>query len=109
MHGVHLTRIGKEDFLLEPLRSLDVSDTAALTEVIVGRLLESRARRMYYDLAEQSLIDQVYYTWLNKLARTVATINVRMICIHMQPSAAYALVQFERGRPAFETALDVFE
>lgn len=105
--GIHLTQIGRTVFLLEPLRSLDVSVTDALAEGIVERLLRAGAARMYYDLSSQAIIDPVYYAWLNRLARTVAAINVRMVCIHMQPTAAYALVQFERERPAFETAHDI--
>lgn len=107
MPGLHLTRIGKDEFLLEPSRSLNIRDPDRLLECIAGRLLDARAVRLYYDLSGQAIIDQVYYTWLNKLARIVSTINVRMICIHMRPIAAFALVQFAIERPVFETALDI--
>lgn len=105
--GVHLTRIGGTDFLLEPLRSLNISDDARLVEGIVERLLQAGAARLYYDLSAQAIIDAVYYKWLNRLARTVAAINVKMVCVHMQPTAAFALVQFEREQPAFDTALEI--
>lgn len=107
LSGVHLTQIGRTEFLLEPLRSLNIGAHASLVEGIVERLLHAGASRLYYDLSTQAIIDPVYYTWLNQLARTVATINVRMFCIHMQPTAAFALVQFEREAPAFETAQDI--
>ena len=105
--GIHLTRIGESDFLLEPLRSLNIGDSAALTEGVVERLLQAGATRLYYDLSTQALIDPVYYRWLNQLARTVAAVNVKMVCVHMQPTAAYGLVQFEREAPVFETALEI--
>lgn len=107
LHGIHLTRIGESDFLLEPLRSLNISDNAGLVEGVVERLLQAGAQRLYYDLSTQAIIDPVYYKWLNQLARTVAAVNVRMVCVHMQPTAAYSIVQFEREAPAFETALEI--
>lgn len=107
LQGIHLTRIGATDFLLEPLRSLNISDSAKLVEGIVEQLLQAGASRLYYDLSTQAIIDPVYYKWLNQLARTVATVNVKMVCVHMRPTAAYSLVQFERAAPAFETALDI--
>jgi len=107
LSGVHLTRIGGTHFLLEPLRSLNISDNARLVEGIVERLLQGGATRLYYDLSKQAIIDPVYYRWLNQLARTVLAINVKMVCVHMQPTAAFALVQFEREPPDFETALDI--
>jgi len=140
--GLHLTQIGSSDFLLEPLRNLNIRDQDLLLESITLRLQQARAydsarafarsgsespceasdfartsarsgsesfraSRLYYDLAEQALIDPVYYAWLDTLARTVRAINVKMICIHMQPTAAFALAQFMREIPAFETALDI--
>jgi rsbT antagonist protein RsbS len=69
--------------------------------------LQAGAARLYYDLSTQAIIDPVYYKWLNQLARTVAAVNVKMVCVHMQPTAAYSLVQFEREAPVFETALDI--
>jgi len=107
LSGVHLTQIGRADFLLEPLRSLNVGDNARLIEGVVERLLRAGAARLYYDLSSQAIIDPVYYAWLNQLAKTVAAINVKMVCVHMQPTAAFALVQFERETPAFETALEI--
>lgn len=105
--GLHLTQIGSGDFLLEPTRSLNIRVTDTLIEGIAARLQQGRATRLYYDLSEQALIDPVYYAWLDALARTVQAINVRMVCIHMQPTAAFALAQFIREAPAFETALDI--
>lgn len=105
--GIHLTQIGRDDFLLEPARALDVSNHERLVESVVERLLGARASRLYYDLSTQAVIDPIYYNWLNKLARTALAINVKMICVQMQPTAAFALVQFSHEIPAFETALNI--
>lgn len=105
--GIHLTQIGRHDFLLEPSRSLNVADHDGLLDLIAERLLGAQASRLYYDLSAQALIDPVYYNWLNKLARTAMAINVKMVCVNMQPTAAFALVQFAREVPVFETALDI--
>lgn len=105
--GLHLTPIGGTDFLLEPARGLDIGDSDRLVESIVQRLLNARASRLYYDLSSQPLIDPVYYGWLDKLARAAAAINVKMVCVNMQPTAAFALAQFVRELPSFETALDI--
>lgn len=105
--GLHLTRIGSGGFLLEPSRSLNIRDQDRLLEGIASRLQQDLASHLYYDLSDQALIDPVYYAWLDTLARTIQAINVRMICIHMQPTAAFALARFIREKPAFETALDI--
>lgn len=98
--GLHLTQIGNGASMLEATSSLNIRDQ--------DRLLEGVASRLYYDLSEKALIDPVYYAWLDALARTVRSINVTMVCIHMQPTAAFALAQFIRKKPAFEIALDIF-
>ncbi len=105
--GLHLTQIGSEDYLLEPSRGLNIHDQGTLIRSLIARLQHAKATRLYYDLAEQVIIDPVYYAWLNKLARALLTINIKMICIHMQPTAAYALVQFTHVSPIFGTALDI--
>lgn len=105
--GLHLTRIGKESFLLEPSQGLNIGDEERLLEQIADVLQQGKATCLYYDLAGQKLIDPVYYSWLEALARTLAAINVRMVCIHMQPTAAFALSVFIQGKPSFETALDI--
>jgi len=105
--GLHLTPIGNGDFLLEPSRSLDIGRADELVEKIVSRLQDARPSRLYYDLAEMVIVDPIYYNWLNLLARACRAFNVNMICIHMQPTAAFALAHHMREAPAFETALDV--
>lgn len=105
--GLHLTQIGSDDFLLEPTRNLNIRAQESLIESIVACLQQAGAARLYYDLSEQPLIDPVYYGWLDALARTIQAINVRMVCIHMQPTAAFALSKFVRETPTFETALDI--
>ncbi len=105
--GLHLTQIGSDDFLLEPSRGLNIHDHGNLIRSMVARLQHAKATRLYYDLAEQVIIDPVYYAWLNKLARAMLTINIKMVCIHMQPTAAYALVHFTQEAPIFGCALDI--
>lgn len=107
MPGLHLTQIGSGDFLLEPANSLNLKDQTPLIEGIIARLLNARSARLYYELSGLPLIDPLYYAWLNELARAANTINVRMICINMQPTAAFALSKFMKTKPAFETALGI--
>lgn len=105
--GIHLTQIGSGDFLLEPSRSLNIRERETLIEQIAGHLLCARGSYLYYDLSDQALIDPVYYDWLTSLARAMRVINVGMVCIHMQPTAAFALAQFVQTPPVFATALDI--
>lgn len=103
----HLTQIGRGDFLLEPGRGLDVGHPAPLIEAVLTRLQTAKPVRLYYDLAELPLIDPVYYSWLNTLARACQTMNVALVCIHMQPTAAFGLTSFITQAPAFTSARDV--
>lgn len=105
--GIHLTAIGSGDFLLEPTRSLDIGNQYELIEGVIHRMQRTKTHRLYYDLAELSVIDPVYYDWLNALARACQAVNVQMVCIHMQPTAAFALSHFIKEPPCFQTALDV--
>lgn len=107
--GLHLTAIGHGALLLEPSFSLDIGSGGTALEEIVRRLQRVSATRLYYDLAELAIIEPLYYNWLNALGRACRTVNVRMICIHMQPTAAFALSCYMAQMPAFETALDVEE
>ena len=105
--GAHLTSIGEGDFLLEPTRSLDIADTGALIEQILTHIQVNKGRRLYYDLSEMVVIDPVYYQWLSMLARACQTVNIKMVCIHMQPTAAFGLSAFLHETPPFACALDV--
>lgn len=105
--SLHLTKIGSGDFLLEPSKSLNIRDQSRHIENITARLLQARASRLYYDLSGLSLIDPLYYSWLDALARAAQTVNVKMICVNMQPTAAFALSKFLQKRPVFETALNI--
>jgi len=105
--GIHLTAIGSGDFLLEPTRSLDIGNQYELIEGVIHRMQRTKTQRLYYDLAELPVIDPVYYAWLNALARACQAVNVQMVCIHMQPTAAFALSHFIKEAPCFSTALDV--
>ena len=105
--GLHLTRIGRGEFLLDPSKSLNIRDRDRLIESITAYLLQVRAVRLYYDLSDLALIDPLYYSWLDALARAALAVNVRMICVGMQPTAAFALSQFIQEPPAFQTALEI--
>jgi rsbT antagonist protein RsbS len=105
--GVHLTQIGGGDFLLEPSKSLNIRDQVRLIESITARLIQAHASRLYYELSGLALIDPLYYAWLDTLARSAQAINVKMICINMQPTAAFALSKFIHKMPAFETAFSI--
>jgi rsbT antagonist protein RsbS len=105
--GFHLTPLGQSSALLEPSRSLDIGRPEELIEEVVRRLQARRATLVYYDLSDLPLIDGVYYTWLNRLALACKAINVRMVCISMQPTAAFALAGMTHLPPQFETALDL--
>lgn len=105
--GLHLTRIGSGDYLLDPSKSLNIRDRDRLIEDITAYLLQAHAVRLYYDLSDLALIDPLYYSWLDALAKAALIINVQMICVCMQPTAAFALSQFLQGMPVFQTALEV--
>lgn len=93
--------------MLEPLRSLNIQDCGQLLQDIVSLLQQGRGDRLYYDLNGLPVIDPVYYDWLDKLARICLTVNIKMICINMQPTAAFTLSKFISGKPLFTTALSV--
>ncbi|MDO8207143.1 MAG: hypothetical protein Q7T38_04895 [Gallionella sp.] len=105
--GIHLTCIGRGNFLLEPLRSLNIQDAGQLMQDIIALLQQGKGVQLYYDLNGLPVIDQVYYDWLDKLARICQTVNIKMICINMQPTAAFTLSSFLSRTPAFATALGV--
>jgi len=105
--GIHLTCIGRGNFLLEPLRSMNIQDAGQLMQDIIALLQQSRGVRLYYDLNGLPVIDPVYYDWLDKLARICLTVNIEMICINMQPTAAFTLSSFLASEPVFATALGV--
>jgi rsbT antagonist protein RsbS len=107
IQGLHLTQIGSGDFLIEPSRSLNIRDHDMLIESVTARLLQARPSRLYYDLSGLPLIDPLYYSWLDALARAAQTVNVKMVCINMQPTAAFALSRFIRKMPVFETAFSI--
>lgn len=107
--GMHLTEIGRGVFLLEPSSSLDISACDDLLDGVLSRLQKAHAGKLYYDLSGLPLIDPLYYTWLNRLARTCKAVNVEMVCINFQPTAAFALSHHMDAPPAFGTALGIRE
>lgn len=105
--GAHLTPIGAGDFLLEPTRGLDISNSDNLIQEILASVQLSKGLRLYYDVSELAIIDYVYYQWMSRLARACKTVNIQMVCIHMQPTAAFGLSQFLQEAPPFICARDV--
>lgn len=105
--GLHLTRIGQGRYLMEPSDGLDVSQRDELLDAVLHRLQRGQASLLYYDLGNVPLIDEIYYGWLDMLARACTAINVRMVCVQMQPTAAFALSSLLQGPPPFATALSV--
>jgi rsbT antagonist protein RsbS len=105
--GLHLTQIGEGAVLLEPAKSLNIQDPVEITKSVTAYLIQAGASRLYYDLSNLPLIDQLYCRWLDTLARSAQVINVQMICINMQPTAAFTLAKFIRKMPAFKTALSI--
>ncbi|MEN6586991.1 MAG: hypothetical protein ABFE02_13210 [Sulfuricella sp.] len=105
--GLHLTQIGRDNFLLEPSRSLDISIGDELVVAILQRLQQAKAGTLYYDLAELPLIEPRYYRWLNMLARACRAVNVAMVCVRMQPTAAFALSRYMEGVPDFALGQEV--
>ncbi|MDA8381992.1 MAG: hypothetical protein M0037_02750 [Betaproteobacteria bacterium] len=105
--GFHLTPIGNGQILLEPSQSLDVGDPGTLVVAILERLQGLRAATLSYDLAGLALIDDAYCRWLESLSNACRAIGVRMVCVRMQPTAAFGLAQTQARLPSFATALDV--
>lgn len=105
--GLHLTAIGRGRFLLEPGAALDTNRQDELLDGILFRLQQGEAGLLYYHLGGLPLIDEAYYGWLDALAKACLAINVRMICVHMQPTAAFGLSHILKSPPAFDSALSV--
>lgn len=104
---LHVTPIGRDELLLEPGEALDPHAADHYLDFILARIQEANARRLYYDLQSLPLIDPVYYAWLTRLAQACHIIGVRMVAVHMRPTAAFGLSSFLNEKPLFETALDV--
>ena len=105
--GLHLTRIGRGDYLLDPLKSLNIREQDRLIVEVTAYLLQVRAVHLFYDLSDLALIDPLYYSWLESLARAARAVNVKMVCVRMQPTAAFALSRFLQEIPTFQTALEI--
>lgn len=106
MGSFHLTLLGGGEALFEPL-AIDPQHPEPLIDEVLLRLRAAQVRHLYYDLGDIALIDKVYYQWLNQLARACRAMAVELICINMQPVAAFALAGILEQRPAFSTALGV--
>jgi len=107
--GFHFTPVGGGSALLEPMAGLDIAQAERLIEEIIRRIQEGKICRLYYDLSNFPVIDQGYFTWLNRLAGACKATNTRMICVNMQPTAAFALASLANITPQFETALGLEE
>lgn len=105
--GLHLTPIGGSRLLLEPGLSLDISQREILLDYILAELQRNGGEYLYYDLGGLPVIDAAYYDWLTALAGACRLIGARLVCVHMQPTAAYALAHLLKDVPPFDTALSV--
>lgn len=103
--GFHLARLGDGRVLLEPQHGINpAAEQSGLAEILVA-LREARANTLLYDLSGITVIDAVYYRFLNQLANGCHALGVRMVCINMRPTAACALASEMRDPPRFETAV----
>lgn len=104
---LHLTLIGRAEILLEPGQGLDPAAVENYLEPILARVRELRVTCLYYDVQQLAVIDPVYYGWMAHLARACQAMGVRMVAVHVRPSAAFAMSRYLQADPPFATALDV--
>ncbi len=105
--GFHLTQIGGDDFLLEPLPALDIAQPQQRVHDILLAIQGAPACYLFYDLSDLQLIDLRYYNWLNILANALKSVNTELVCINMQPSAACGLSLADVAAPRFHRALSI--
>ncbi|MGC9457236.1 MAG: hypothetical protein ACP5DC_06900 [Halothiobacillaceae bacterium] len=109
MQGIHLTRLGGDRVLLEPQHGVNPASPDSGMDRILSALQASKARRVYYDLAQVTLVDPVYYHFLNQLAAGCHALGMSLTCINMGPQAAFALAAQMETPPRFRSALTLEE
>lgn len=107
MKGMHLTPIGDGYVLLEPAIGLDPSMPDDYLEQIMILLQTHAAKYLIYDLKTLPIIDETYYTWLEKLYNLCCIGGQIMFVVNMQPTAAFGLATYLKSDPPFFCALDV--
>ncbi|OBS10167.1 hypothetical protein [Acidihalobacter prosperus] len=107
LSGMHLTRIGLGNILLEPGEGLDPADPDAYLEPLLAHIQRRAACRLIYDLKNVPLIDEVYYRWLLAVHALCGIANIEMVVVHMRPAAAFALSRLIDEPPPFRCALEV--
>ncbi|MFP4154703.1 MAG: hypothetical protein ACLFQH_00670 [Halothiobacillaceae bacterium] len=105
MQGIHLTKLGNDRVLLEPHHGVNPASPDDGMDRILTALQASRARNVYYDLAQVTLVDPVYYHFLNQLAAGCHALGMTLTCINMAPQAAFALAAHMEQPPRFQSAL----
>ncbi|AOU98877.1 hypothetical protein BI364_13730 [Acidihalobacter yilgarnensis] len=107
LSGMHLTRIGQGNILLEPGEGLDPADPDAYLEPLLAHIQKRAAKRLIYDLKNVPFIDAIYYQWLVAVHDLCNIANIEMVAVHMRPAAAYALSRILEVPPPFRCALEV--
>jgi rsbT antagonist protein RsbS len=102
--GFHLTALGNGGALLEPQHGINPGEPGPSIEAVLRALRATRSTQLYYDLSDIAIIDTVYYDFLNQLTTACHTLGIRMTCINMQPSAAFALAAHLEQPPRFAVA-----
>lgn len=107
LSGMHLTRIGQGNILLEPGEGLNPADPDTYLEPLLAQIQKYAPQRLIYDLKDVPIIDEVYYQWLVAVQSACSLANIEMVVVHMRPAAAFALSQIIEVTPPFRCALSV--
>ena len=95
------------NILLEPAIGFDPSTADDYLEQTMTFLQKHNAKCLIYDLKDLSIIDGLYYKWLEKLYNLCCIGGQVMVVVNMQPTAAFGLATFLKDVPPFSCALDV--
>lgn len=107
IEAMHLTPIGNGKVLLEPEFGLDPGQPDRYLDPLIGRLQETGATRLLYDLQKIPVIDSLYYQWLNQLHDACHICGIELIAVRITPAAAYGLAVTLQAMPPFRCVLDV--
>lgn len=105
--GIHLTPIGDNNLLLEPMDGLDPTDTDDCMDMIAHFMQKNNTRRLIYDLSAVMMIDQVYYDWLILLHSLCEVSSVEMVVVNIKPAVAFSLAMIIKDAPPFACQLNV--
>ncbi|MBK1735402.1 hypothetical protein CKO15_08915 [Halorhodospira abdelmalekii] len=102
--GFRLTQIAADSARLEPGHGIQPSDPGPVIEAVLRELQPLHIDLLYYDLERVEIIDPPYLSFLTQLQGSCRVIGVRMVCVHMQPSTAFALASWLDRPPSIEFA-----